>query len=213
MISLNLYPCDLLYLGRESMSPVCRALLSSFLCQIFTCVTSSPQERERPSLPALISPCLPQSINVSSRGCCYPSFPRSVLSHPSGSIPHVVESWKQQGSDRRMDGERRWLPWGFLTLFLSLTLSHQISISFSLMRLLDPSNSLLFSLSVPLNISSGVIHFVLAQSLSQSVLSFPSLPPFILPFFLLSIPLSAFNTHSVSIYEHRHIHTDTYKYF
>ncbi len=98
----------------------------------------------------------------------------SVWQHPS-----VAESWKQQGADRRTDGERRRSPWGFLTLFLSPTLSHQISISFSLIRLLDPSSSLFFSLSVPLNLSLVFAHFVSAHSfsssLSHSVPSFPCL--------------------------------------
>lgn len=104
--------------------------------------------------------CLPQSIYVSSRGCCHPSS-RSVLPLQFSSVwqypLYLAASWKQQGTDRRTDGERerQRSPWGFLTLFLSLTLtlSNQISISLLLMRLLDPSSSLFLSLSVPLNLS------------------------------------------------------------
>lgn len=57
----------------------------------------------------------------------------------------------EAAGNRQADGQGS--PWGFLTLFLSPTLSHQISISFSLMHLPDPYSSPLVSLSVPLNLS------------------------------------------------------------
>lgn len=90
---------------------------------------------------------------------------RSVLSHPSGSIP-------LSRCRTARDGDRLG---GFLTLFLSLTPSHQISISFPLMRLLNPSSSLFPSLSVPLNLSFVFARFV-SSSLFHSVPCFPSMP-------------------------------------
>lgn len=107
--------------------------------QIFTFVTSHTQESESTSLPALMSPCLPKSIYISSPGCCQPSSPPLALSfhscfHPSGSIPlsqRAGNSREQTGRRTARDGDRLW---GFLTRFCSLTPSHQISISFSLMR-------------------------------------------------------------------------------
>ncbi len=89
------------------------------------------------------------------------------------------------------------MPQGFLAVFHPLTVSHQISISFSLMRSLDPSSSLFASLCVPLNLSVVFAHFasvqlVIALNATPSLLtqlflpsSFPSNSP-ALPLFLYS---------------------------
>lgn len=120
---LKSYSCDLL---RQNMPSVCLThLLSIFIPQIFTYVTTPSQETESTSLSALIS--LPPTIHRHIRPQLLSpvlSSPPSALSDLSGSIP-VLE--KAENSREQADGQR--LPRGFLTLCLSPSPSHQISIS------------------------------------------------------------------------------------
>lgn len=84
--------------------------------------------------------------------------------HPVAAvIPHIrlavslcrLKSLKQPRTDRRAGEERRRWPRGFSNSVSSLTPSHQISVSFSLMRQFRPCSSTSFSGSVPLNLSSS----------------------------------------------------------
>lgn len=117
-------------------------------------------------------------------------IPRLLSSSPHLALPFQIRLAAslcrrklQTAGNRHADGQRRRSPRGFLTLRFSQTLSHQISISFSLMCSLHPSSSLFSSLSVPLSLSCCE-SFVFARlsahsrsgSLSHSVLRFASLP-------------------------------------
>lgn len=98
--------------GRENMSPLCLALIQCILpLQIFISVTSSLQERESTSLPALYVSLNPQSY-ISSRGCCHLSSPPFAPSfhscfHLSGSFSLSQKAGDSGGTDKRTDRERR----------------------------------------------------------------------------------------------------------
>lgn len=124
-------------------------------------------------------------------------------------IPHIrlavslcrLKSLKQPRTDRRAGEERRRWPWGFSNSVSSLTPSHQISVSFSLMRQFRPCSSTSFSGSVPLNLSSSSpLAVAPAHYLTRSDASTPHPPPpapFHPPSFL-TCPPSVFHSISVS---------------
>lgn len=157
-----------------------RLLESTSIPQIFTCVTSPPQERQSYSLPVLIS--LSPSIHLHISPRLLSSLlcsPLHALSDASGRIP--LSQRAQTAGGRQADGQREAeMPRGCLTLCLPLTQSHQISISFSLMQLFCPSSSMLLSFCpikslFPVCISSHSC----SSSLTHSVLTHSSHFPFI----------------------------------
>lgn len=159
------------------MPTVSPALLLSVIPQIFTCVTSPIQERK--ALHFLHILYLPVSLNPSvyqPTAAVIPSFLtslcpfRCIWQHPS-----VSESWKQQGTDRRMDRQR--LPRGFLTvsfcnsipsnlLFPTHVLALSLWLSISSLR---PNKSLSCLLTYLLTVAPA--HYLTQFSLSAPFIS------------------------------------------
>lgn len=134
-------PGERKHVTRPSSTPSIYQLL-----QIFTCVTSPPQERKKALHSLLLSPPSP-SIHPHPVAAVIPPLLLSLC--PFWSVwqpPSVANSRKQTDGRTERGGDRLG---GFLTPFLPPTLSHQISMPF----LIDPSSSLFCSLSVPLNLS------------------------------------------------------------
>ena len=150
----------------------------------------------------------PHSIYISTSGCRHRSaLPFHSRFHSPGRIPLSLEagdSSEQTGGRTARDRDRLE---GFLTLFTSPTPSHQIAISFSLMRSLHPSippslhpcipPSLHFFLSVPLNLSFTFNPFLYPLTLVpahrltrfHSSPSCPVHPPFFSTYLTLSLTL------------------------
>lgn len=163
----KIFTRDLPFLRRKNMSPLCLALCLSHL-DLHLCHFSYSRDRNH------FTSCSYVSLNPSTyhpvaavippllRSLC-PSTPAFICLAVSPLFSRKLETAGNRQEDGRRERQRS--PWGFLTLFLSLTLSHQISISLLLMRLLDPSSSLFLSLSVPLNLSLFLFaRFVSAHS-------------------------------------------------
>ena len=124
-------------------------------------------QREKTLHFLLFSPCLLQSIDASSQGCCHPSSPHLALlsqMHPARWL--CSREPEGAGCRQRTDSERPWSPWGFLTL------SHLISFSLLLMCSLRPSSSLFF---LPFSPTKSV--FVLISSLAHYVAELYAFPP------------------------------------
>lgn len=121
-----------------------------------------------------LSPCLSQSICVSTHGCRHPFFPHLALSFQMHLAASLCLRKPETAGNRQADGQTDRECHGVFWLCLSATLSHQIS-SFPLMCLLYPFGSL-FLLSIPINLFR-VCSLICSQLLQLIIwLGFLSLP-------------------------------------